>query len=79
MTTDERIERLEQTVNHGFAEIKEYLLEFRTEMIQRLRHLEGRVDVIADTNRAIDIRLPGLTSAIMELQVRMDKLEKPAA
>jgi hypothetical protein len=86
LNSDERLERIERTIGTIHAdlmdfrsEVRTYVREFRSEVIQRFEQLENRVDLVVDTNRAIDMRLPGLTRAIGELQVRLDKLERPAA
>jgi uncharacterized coiled-coil protein SlyX len=82
MTTDERLDRIDATLSglgHAIQGINSYLLEFRTEMIQRFDQLETRLEMVEATVHSVDARLPALTKAINNLQVRMDKLEKPAA
>ena len=75
----DKIEGRLDRVEASQVEMTAYLLEFRAEVINRFDRLESRVDLVTDTNRSIDMRLPGLTRAIGELQVRLDRLEQPAA
>lgn len=86
MTTDERLEQLEALMREGFQEMRQrmdrqdhYLAEFRSAMIQRFEQLESRMDMLTITVQSLDSRVPALTKAMLELQVRMGKLERPAA
>jgi len=88
-----RLDRLEQAIFARFDQIstevaaldrkvtslQEFVLEFRAETIQRFEHLENRVDMMLLTVQSFDARVPALTKAVMDMQVRMGKLEKPAA
>jgi chaperonin cofactor prefoldin len=72
---DERLDRLQADV----ASMRTYLLDFRAEVNKRFDAWEIRVEVVTDAARSIDMRMPGLTRAINDLQIRLERLERPAA
>jgi hypothetical protein len=58
--------------------LQAYMLEFRSEVIQRLDQLETRLYMIALSVQSVDGRMPGIAKAIDNLQVRMTKFERVA-
>jgi len=59
--------------------IREYILDFRGEAIRRFDQVEARLDMVIVTVQSFDARVPALTKAVLELQVRMEKSQRPAA
>jgi hypothetical protein len=59
--------------------LRDYVMEFRAETIHRLETLENRVQMMSLTLQSFDIRVPGLTKAVENMDLRLAKLERPAA
>lgn len=64
MTIDERFDQLDRTLEG----IRAYLLEFRTEIIQRLEFIDRRLDVLSTAVTNLDARLPAVTKAVLDSQ-----------
>jgi hypothetical protein len=77
-----QFEKLDRT----FAGIREYLLEFRGEMIDRLERLERQQRITTELVSGIESRLPPLTRGVLEVSTdnislanRVSALEKEVA
>jgi hypothetical protein len=80
--TDQRLaiiaERLDG-VDRRLDNLQNYVLDFRTEVIQQFARLESRLDMMTVTVQSLDSRVPALTKAVFDLQTRFEKLVRPAA
>jgi prefoldin subunit 5 len=90
MTTDERLERIEQSIENlarttenlarstesNFQNLTRYVLELRTETTGRLEIIENRLEVLAATFSSLDSRLVPLTKAILEFGVIATRLQR---
>jgi hypothetical protein len=59
--------------------LRDYVMQFRAEVIHRFQTLENRVEMMSLTLQAFDIRVPGLIKAVENMELRLAKLERPAA
>jgi hypothetical protein len=92
VTTDEHLERIEKSiadVNQHLASIDRYLLDFRTETINRLELIDSRLTTLAGLYQSLDARMSPLSKAVLDFgaiatrmqieQSRVAKLVEPAA
>ncbi len=56
-----------------FRYLRNYLSEFRREVMQRFGDIDRPMDTLASTISGIDTRLPALTRAIMTMESRIYK------
>jgi hypothetical protein len=73
MTTDERFDRLDRSVET----LTRYVLDLRQETAARLQTIENRLDMLASTVANIDSRLPALTKALTGVTGRLDLFKSP--
>jgi hypothetical protein len=76
MTTEDQIDQLSRDMSLRFTGIKEYLLDFRGEVIQRLDGIDRRLDNMSNSILAIETRMPGLNSAVRGLESENNDLLK---
>ena len=62
MTTDERLDRIEKAIER----LEGYVLGFRDETIRRLEIIEQRLDMLSATAATVDLRLGGISKAILD-------------
>jgi flagellar capping protein FliD len=92
MTTDERLDRIELSIENlarSTESLTRYVLDFRTETINRFQMIDTRLDVLSATVASLDSRMAPLTKAILDFgavanrlqveQSRLAKLVEPAA
>jgi chromosome segregation ATPase len=72
---DERFNGMDRRLDN----LQNYILDFRTEVIQQFARLESRLDMMSVTVLSLDSRVPALTKAVFDLQTRFEKLVRPAA
>lgn len=62
MTSDERFDRIDGSIENLVKDI----LDSRLEVATRLQTIENRLDILSSTVANIDSRLPPLTKAILD-------------
>lgn len=58
-----------------FTAVRNFLLEFRTEVIQRFESIERRLAILQASVAGIEIRLPPLTQSTMTLEAQVANIE----
>ncbi len=60
----------DEELTQQFQELKSYVLDLRTAMIQRFDDIDQRLDTLIGTVNSMDVRLPVLTRAITAMESR---------
>jgi len=74
MTTDERLDRIDNAIDRLFelhTETKRFLLDFRTETANRLDWLEKRLDIVGGNVAALEAKIGPYTKATEEFGASM--------
>jgi hypothetical protein len=96
MTTDERLDRIEKSIENlarsmdsNQQHVMRYLLDFRSETINRLEIMDSRLTTLTGLYQSVEARMAPLSKAILDFggianrlqieQSRLAKLVEPAA